>query len=55
MVSMSNLVLFLGTFAGYLILLAIIVVAATLGFCIGRYFGKKQEAKKEFQMENNEV
>lgn len=52
---MSNLVLFLGTFAGYIILLAIIVVAAALGFCIGRYFGKKQEAKKALQAENNEA
>lgn len=52
---MHNLVLFLNTFLEYIILLAIIVVAAALGFCIGRCFGKKQEAKKALQAENSEV
>ena len=52
---MHNLVLFLNTFLEYIILLAIIVVAAALGFCVGRYFGKKQEVKKALQAENNEA
>ena len=52
---MHNLVLFLNTFLEYIILLIVIVIAAALGFVIGRFAGKKQEAKKAMQMENNEV
>ena len=52
---MDNLVLFLNTFLEYIILLIVIVIAAALGFCMGRFFGKKSEAKKALEMENSEM
>lgn len=55
MVFMDNLILFFNRFLEYIILLIIIVVVAALGFFVGRFFGKRKEAKKGLEMENNEV
>ncbi len=52
---MDNLILFVNNFLSYIILLVVIVIVAILGFCIGRFFGKKRDAKKALQMENSEV
>ena len=52
---MDNLVLFLNRFLEYIILLIIIVVVGALGFFVGRFFGKREDAKKALEIENNEV
>lgn len=52
---MNNLILFLNRFTEYLILLIVIVVVAALGFCVGRFFGKRKEAKKALEMDNSEA
>lgn len=52
---MENLILFLNSFLSYLILLVVIVAVAALGFAIGRFFGKRKEAKKAVEMENKEA
>lgn len=55
MVFMDNLALFINRFLEYLILLVVIVIVAALGFAIGRFFGKRKDAKKAMEMENNEA
>ncbi len=55
MVFMDNLILFLNRFTEYIILMLVIVVVAAIGFCVGRFFGKRKEAKKALEMENNEA
>lgn len=55
---MDNLILFINKFLEYIILLVVIVVVAALGFIIGRFFGKRKEAKaakKALEAENTEV
>lgn len=52
---MDNLILFLNRFTEYLILLVIIVIVAALGFCVGRFFGKRKEAKKAMEIEKSEA
>ena len=52
---MDNLVLFLNRFLEYIILLIIIAVVAALGFIVGRFFGKRKDAKKALEMENSEM
>ncbi len=52
---MENVALFTNTFLEYIILMLVIVVVAALGFCIGRFFGKKSEAKKAREAENKEA
>ena len=42
---MDNLILFVNRFLEYIILLVIIVIVAALGFIVGRFLGKKKEAK----------
>lgn len=53
---MDNLILFINKFLEYIILLLVIVIVAALGFAIGRFFGKRKEAKKALEeMENKEA
>ncbi len=55
---MDNLILFINRFLEYFILLIVIVVVAALGFIIGRFFGKRKDAKnakKTLETENTEV
>lgn len=52
---MENLILFINRFLEYFILLLVIVVVAALGFVIGRFFGKRKEAKKAVETENTEA
>lgn len=52
---MNSLVLFVNRFLEYFILLLVIAVVAALGFCVGRFFGKRKEAKQAVEMENNEA
>lgn len=52
---MDNLVLFINRFLEYFILMLVIVVVAALGFAIGRFFGKRKDAKKALEMENKEA
>lgn len=55
MVFMEYLIDFINEFLSYTLLLVIIVIVAALGFCVGRFFGKRKEAKKALEMENNEA
>ena len=52
---MDNLALFINRFLEYLILLVVIVVVAAIGFAIGRFFGKRRDAKKVLETENSEA
>ncbi len=52
---MDNLVLFINRFLEYIILMLVIVVVAALGFVIGRFFGKRKEAKKALETEKTEI
>lgn len=52
---MDNLILFINRFLEYFILMLVIVVVAALGFAVGRFFGKRKEAKKALEMENKEA
>ena len=52
---MDNLILFINRFLEYFILMLVIVVVAALGFAVGRFFGKRKEAKKALEMENKET
>lgn len=52
---MNNLILFTNTFLEYMILLVVIVVVAILGFVVGRFFGKKSDAKKANKAENTDM
>lgn len=52
---MDNLIAFMNEFLSYILLLVIIVIVAALGFFVGRFFGKRKEAKKALEMENNEA
>lgn len=52
---MDNLILFINKFLEYFILMLVIVIVAALGFAIGRFFGKRKEAKKALEMESKEV
>ena len=52
---MEYLIDFINEFLSYTLLLVIIVIVAALGFCVGRFFGKRKEAKKALEMENNEA
>ena len=51
---MENLSLFVNRFLEYIILLAIIVIVAALGFVAGRFLGKRSDAKKACSIEENE-
>ena len=51
---MDNLALFINRFLEYFILLIIIVIAAALGFVVGRVLAKRKEAKKALE-DNKEV
>ena len=52
---MENLIAFINEFLSYILLLVIIVIVAAFGFFVGRFFGKRKEAKKALEMENNEA
>lgn len=52
---MDNLILFVNRFLEYIILLVVIVIVAALGFVVGRFLGKRKEAKKALEAENKEV
>lgn len=52
---MDNLVLFINRFLEYFILLIVIVIVAALGFAVGRFFGKRKDAKKALETENKEA
>ncbi len=52
---MDNLILFINRFLEYIILMVVIVVVAALGFCIGRFFGKRKESKKAKELETAET
>ena len=52
---MNNLILFTNTFLEYMILLVVIVVVARLGFVVGRFVGKKSDAKKAIKAENTDM
>lgn len=52
---MDNLILFINRFLEYFILLIIIVLVAALGFIVGRFLGKRKEAKKALETDNKEV
>lgn len=52
---MDNLILFVNKFLEYMILLVIIVAVAILGFVVGRFLGKRKEAKQLMETEHKEV
>lgn len=54
MVFMDNLILFINRFLEYFILLVVIVIVAAIGFAVGRFFGKRKEAKQALEIENKE-
>lgn len=52
---MDNLILFINRFLEYFILMIVIVIVAALGFAVGRFFGKRKDAKKALEAENREA
>ena len=52
---MDNLILFINRFLEYFILLIVIVIVAALGFIVGRFFGKRKDAKKALETKNKEA